>query len=302
MIKLLDIKEEDYNTLNMIFNYHYNNFGNYAGKFFKYSYNNEEKYLYQEEQLYIIYSINNGIVSHNSFYIDNNNKVSYFDYSKYSIKIENKNLYFFEEDGKINHGINIVQREKNELDINGYNSLIVYTQYNSEINESIVLCYQYMYNARRDKNNIYDFHIKEPLQIVFGKGINFKHKKKYILVEAEKGTIAYNIMNAKDKNSNYQELTKKRYYRNLYINNDKLAITSFPLGKQYSYEDMVTILQNKGFYPKLPTDIQNIFNNINDIIAEYQELANTINYLEYESEEEQESVFNLKLEKSDSNV
>lgn len=294
MIKFINIDETDTKTLEDILNAHAEIVGEYSGKFFKYNMNDSIGYLYKKDDLITCYYFDNDYLYYQIFYVDENYNITKFDWDDYIVDLTGDSLFFNNYEKNLYSSISMVKR-KNGDDIDGYNGVIGYTQYNPLNNMTATIAYQYMFSKMREKDVIYDFHMKEPLEVIISVGPDGKHPKSFVSRSAKRGTLLYEIMLKKDKQSVYEQNDIKRYYRVLFKDHNDYAVTGFPFCPQYTIQNIEAMLKEKGFNLYIPESIREFYNDYLKIIKDYQEIAFELGRLEEKIKDVEAKSLTLKL-------
>ena len=148
-----------------------------------------------------------------------------------------------------------------------------------------------MYNLQ---GKVYGYHVgKAPFQILIEKGLGAKQKGSMVPVRSSRymrgdfdvrdHPYLYNIAVIKDYGiAEFMEkgafaLQKDnqivRYYKVLAQTKDRIAITAFPLGKQYKYEDFFEEFSKYGFKTAIPDYLIDIHNNEDVDLNRYEAVA-----------------------------
>jgi hypothetical protein len=154
-----------------------------------------------------------------------------------------------------------------------------------------MLIYQQMYNSQ---GKVYGYHVgKLPFQILIEKGIGAKQRGSRVPVKTRRymrgdydvreHPYLYNMAVIKDfgltefMDKGAFALQKDnqiiRYYKMMYQTKEGYAVTVFPFGKQYKYEDFEEGFAKYGFYSKVPEFLIEIHNDENRDLNRYEAVA-----------------------------
>ena len=266
-------------------------FGDYIGFYFKLKINGKDYILQRRDDLFVLYQqFDDNEISYEMFTIDEEYNITSAGFDDFEMHIL--------------HGDRVIQRrESNNIenlvfmkrsdggDAEGYDGTIGYVQYNQEFDVRLMLIFQQMYNSQK---KIYGYHVnKPPFQILIEKGVSAKQNGSLKPIKSERyirgdydvrdNPNLYNMALIKDyglfnfmQKGSYS-LQKEdqivRYYKMLYQNKDGYAVTLFPLGKQYRYEDFEDVFKKYGFYSQVPKCLIELHNNDNEDLKRYEAVA-----------------------------
>lgn len=309
-IKIEEMSEADIPRYGPIFAAVGDLFGDYSGIYFKLIINGEEKVLQRKEDLFVVYSVEEGnLVSYEMFTVDEDYVVNNAGFDDFEMMTYNGDRIVQDRGTGILESMVFTQR-KDGVDIDGYDGTVGYVQYNQEEDVRLILLYQQMYN---DKEKVYSFHVdKKPFQILIEKGVGAKDRGSIIPVrnsryircdyDAQEHSTGFNIATIKDfglieflrKGAYALQKADKitRYYRVLGVASNGYAITGFPFLKQYQLDDFSTFFEQYGFKTKVPYHLIAIHNDEYDDLTRYQEIASFMQEIEKEPPAE---VVELKL-------
>lgn len=268
-------------------------FGSFDGTYYKLNVDGKEYILHRLDQYFTLLS-NNGLEVHN-FVVDDNYNIT-------GLAIDDKFFYYI--DGRLvskdkNSGmlesISLVKRN-NGNDYDGYNGYVQHVQYDPNSDYRIIQSFQHMYNP---EERIYDMHLKNPLSIVIEEHASktdsgeAKSKSESFIksdYDIHDDPIGFNIATIKEyglrnflKNGSYS-LQKKdtitRYYRVLKVLKNGYAVTLFPLCRQYTQDEIYSVIEKNGFNKGVSELLLDVYNNDYELLALYQEVVATIKEVE----------------------
>ena len=293
-------------------------FGDYVGFYFKLIIDNEEYILQRRDDLFVLYQVQEDHqVSYEMFTVDEEYKIisaGFDDFEMHTVSgdriIQKRNSNNIES--------LIFMKRKDGGDVDGYDGTVGYIQYNQEHDVRLMLLYQQMYNSRE---KVYGYHVgKSPFQILIEKGVGAKQRGSILPVRTERymrgdfderdHPYLYNIAVIKDYGlAEFMEkgaysLQKDnriiRYYKMLYQTKEGYAITSFPFGRQYKYEEFDELFKKYGFNSAVPEYLVEIHNDENRDLNRYQAVAVFMKEIEMTPPDEVVKL-NLKFEGEDCN-
>lgn len=260
-----------------------NNFGTIGGKFYKYFSAGEKHIVYCDGLYGVVFFYNNGTLKYNVFVLDENYNLDYAALDGYNISLKNGQLMTWRNNSVVYETIDFCKKEtkkKTEFDSN-----IIYVQINSISGEELVIAYEW--NDRGDYNRLYPYSISEPCTIAFLKNNNLQ---KYVLVKAEQGLLAYDIMNIKDYGLNnfFKKTTCslnrgneiKRYFKVKGQFKNGQSIILYPFSRQYTALEMKQLIENKGFNASVPDYLVRICNNNYKECEKLKEIVEKLKKLE----------------------
>ena len=266
-------------------------FGDYVGVYFKLLIDDQDYILQRRDDLFVLYQVHEGNeISYEMFTVDEEYKVvsaGFDDFEMHTISgdrvIQRRNTNNIES--------LVFMERRNGTDVDGYNGSIGYVQYNQEHDVRLMLIYQQMYNSQ---GKVYGYHVgKLPFQVLIEKGIGAKQRGSHVPVKTRRymrgdydvreHPYLYNMAVIKDFGlSEFMDkgafaLQKDnqivRYYKMMYQTKEGYAVTAFPFGKQYKYEDFEAEFAKYGFYSKVPEFLIEIHNDENRDLNRYEAVA-----------------------------
>jgi len=266
-------------------------FGDYVGVYFKLLIDDQEYILQRRDDLFVLYQVHEGNeISYEMFTVDEEYKVvsaGFDDFEMHTISgdrvIQRRNTNNIES--------LVFMERRNGTDVDGYNGSIGYVQYNQEYDVRLMLIYQQMYNSQ---GKVYGYHVgKLPFQVLIEKGIGAKQRGSRVPVKTRRymrgdydvreHPYLYNMAVIKDfgltefMDKGAFALQKDnqivRYYKMMYQTKEGYAVTAFPFGKQYKYEDFEAEFAKYGFYTKVPEFLIEIHNDENRDLNRYEAVA-----------------------------
>lgn len=273
-------------------------FGDYVGVYFKLLIDDQEYILQRRDDLFVLYQVHEANeISYEMFTVDEEYKVvsaGFDDYEMHTVSgdrvIQRRNTNNIES--------LVFMKRSNGADVDGYNGSIGYVQYNQEHDVRLMLIYQQMYNSQ---GKVHGYHIgKLPFQVLVEKGIGAKQRgsrvpvksKRYMRGDYDVREHPYLYNMAVIKDFGLTEFMEKgafalqkdnqivRYYKMMYQTKDGYAVTAFPFGKQYKYEDFETEFAKYGFYSKVPEFLIEIHNDENRDLNRYEAVASFMKEIE----------------------
>ena len=297
-IDIDEIKELDIPKYGSIFACVYDLFGDYVGVFFKLYIEGREHILQRRDNLFVLYSVEDkNSVSYEMFTVDKEYKVDQAGFDDFE-------MYTFDGDrvikerGSNNLDSLVFIKRKDGGDEAGYDGSVGYIQYNQEKDVRLMLIFQQMYNTME---RVYSFHVdKPPFQILIEKGVGAKQRgsilpvrqDRYIRGDFDYRDNPYLYSMAVIKDYGLMEFMEKgayalhkenqivRYYKMLGKKEDGYAITTFPFGRQYKYEDFEQLFSQYGFKKKIPELLISIHNGDYEELERYQDIASFMKEIE----------------------
>ena len=254
-INIDEIRELDIPKYGPIFSCVYDLFRDYVGVFFKLYIEGKEYILQRRDNLFVLYSIEEkNSVSYEMFTVDEEYKVTSAGFDDFEMHTVSGDRVVQRRDSNNIESLVFMKRKDGE-DVDGYDGSIGYIQYNQEHDVRLMLIFQQMYNHQE---KVYGYHVgKSPFQILIEKGVGAKQRGSIVPVRKQRymrgdfderdNPHLYNIVTIKDYGlTEFMEkgayaLQKDtqivRYYKMLHQTKDGYAVTAFPFGRQYRYED-----------------------------------------------------------------
>lgn len=273
-------------------------FGDYDGIYFKLIIDEKEYILQRRDDLFVLYQVfDKNEVSYEMFSVDENYNVISAGFDDYEMHTIAGDRVIQRRDSNNIESIVFIKRSDG-VDFDGFDGSVGYIQYNQEKDVRLMLIYQQMYNSQ---NRIYGYHVgKLPFQILIEKGIYAKQKGSLKPIKSEKyikeeydfrdDPYLYKIALIKENGlsdylhgNSFSVLNNKqisRYYRMLAKTKKGYAITTFPFGRQYKYEDFVTIFEEYGFKSEVPEFLLSIHNGDNIDLKRYEAVAEFMREIE----------------------
>ena len=317
-IEICELNELEISNYNFIFLCVEELFGDYIGVYFKLIIDNKEYILQRRDDLFVLYQMNSdNEVSYEMFTVDEEYKVSSVAFDDFEMHtISGDRVIQNRESGNL-ESLVFMKRSDGE-DIDGFDGTIGYIQYNQEHDVRLMLIYQQMYNQYE---KVYKYHVgKSPFQILIEKGVAAKQNGGIMPVRTERymrgdfderdHPYLFNMAVIKDyglvefMNNRSYSLQKDdkiiRYYKMLYQTKDGYAVTSFPFGKQYRYENFFEIFGKYGFNSEVPDYLIEIHNDENRDVKMYEAVASFMREIELSYTDEVVTL-NLKFEGNENN-
>ena len=169
-----------------------------------------------------------------------------------------------------------------------------FTQFNLDTRERATITFQHMYTEGK---MVSPFHTKKPFQVIFQSNVKITKKgefksssKKQFIAKTFSiydDKLGYDIATIKDYGlseflekgsyalqSNERNIT--RYYKILYVTDSLYAATGFPFTRQYTLEDMIAMLKERGFGYEIPQQYMDIYNGRDELLNEVKQLIEEI--------------------------
>lgn len=305
MIDIKDIDELEIPRLAPIFYKIFEVFGDYDGYYFKLVVDGKEKILQRRDNIFAMYYLDeNKNVYCDMFKVNEEYKVIGAQFDDFEMHtISGDRVIQFDDSNNIETLIFL--KRSDGFDSDGYDGTIGYIQYNQENDVRLMLLYQQMYN---NEERVFSWHIdrKNPFQILIERGVNAKEKGSIIPVRSSRyircdydyrdHNAYYNMAVIKDYGLKefmekgayalHKEDVISRYQKIIAMTPGRYAITGFPLCSQYKYEDFSSLFKKYGFKSKVPSELLSIYNDDNEQLKTYQEIAEFMKEIEMEPPEE----------------
>lgn len=297
MITISDIEELEIQKYAPVFYCVYNLFGSYEGIFFKLDIDGEEKILQRNEDLFVLYTVNDEeSVDYEMFTVDEKYKVVDAGFDDFEMHKLGDTVTVTDRDSRVLESLTFSKRSDG-VDNDGYDGIVAYVQYNQEYDVRLMIMYQQMYNS---DERVYSYHVsKEPFQITIehkvvkkqnaGRPVKMTRYIRGEYVYRDNPTL-FNIATIRDYGLSafmeqgafaLQEGDRVvRYYKVLFTTKEKQAITGFPLMKQYRLEDFDEIFVKYGFKKQIPEYLIEIHNGNYQDLNKYQEVATFMKEIE----------------------
>lgn len=293
-------------------------FGDYVGVYFKLIIDNEEYILQRRDDLFVLYQVHeSNEVSYEMFTIDEEYNITSAGFDDFEMHTVSGDRVIQKRNSNNIESLVFIKRKDGE-DVDGYDGTVGYVQYNQEHDVRLMLIFQQMYNYQE---KVYGYHVgKSPFQILIEKGVGAKQRGSIIPVRTERymrgdfderdHPYLYNIAVIKDyglvefMEKGAYALQKDnqiiRYYKMIHQTKDGYAVTSFPFGRQYKYEDFYELFAKYGFNSKVPEYLIEIHNDDNRDLNRYEAVASFMKEIEMTPPDEVVTL-NLKFEGDESN-
>lgn len=292
MYKLKELREEDVKRFKKSIMCAYQIYGDVVGVFYLVEKDGKEYLLHNEENVFMIISEEEKAISYTMFGVDENFKLSDLGYKDFELHIMDGEYVFQDRKAGISTSLVLKERDNGE-DIDGYNGLVRFTQFNLEKMARATITFQHMHYGA---GKISPYHTKKPFQFIFydvkqkrNGEIKIKFKDQFIgrTFDIHKEKKLFDIVAIKDcglteflERGSYslqkEESTITRYYKILYVNDNQYAQTGFPFTRQYTLEDMKAKLAECGFSYEIPQAYIDIYNGRDELMNEIKELIEVI--------------------------
>lgn len=280
MVNLLKINESDVYKLTYIYTRVEKLFGDIRGKYYKLQINKKEKYLHIYGNCFTVFTfLTEQTLDYEQFIVDENNNITFMDTNNYKIENNDGQLTYYLKNGQITEALSIVKRSYG-VDNDGYDSLIVYGQYDLDEDKMAVLSYPYMY---RENIRIYPQHIKYPEYISYKAFKKLRAKISLSAVNVDytqdsrlftQATIReFGVKKVLEKGAVALQKESKiiRYCKDL-----STLLNLFPYCKSYKLEEVKEFLELRGFKSEIPDDLIKIFNQEDENVTTYIQTFNEI--------------------------
>lgn len=297
-IEIYDLDELEIPKYYPVFSCIFNLFGSYEGFYFKLKIGNEIKLLQRLDDLFVIYTMEDvNLVGYEMFTVDEDYKVNSAGFDDFEVHTVDGDRVIQERDSYNIESL-VFTKFKNGVDMDGFDGVVSYVQYNQEHDVRLMLIYQQMYNT---KNKVYSYHIdKKPFQILIEKGIGKKQKGSLLPVLSQRyvrcdydyrnHNILYSLAVIKDYG--LQEFMEKgafALHKDDVISRYQLIksnlpngyiVTGFPFCKQYHYENFFELFKKYGFKSEVPKHLLEIHNDEYDDLNKFQAIATYMKEIE----------------------
>lgn len=291
MITMKKLTEEDFQKYGIIFHVALEQFNAKDGRFYKFDYDGGENILLKKDSLFaVFYFSEDGVgIEYECFEVDENYNIIRVAFNDYLMETLNDGSHVL-----VDYKTDIVQsmclaKRENGNDIDGYDGVVLYTQYDSKTDKRVTISYQQMYNQA---GRVYPFHIDKPFEIQFESQVNeaeIKNKKcknvSYIRSDfnSQETPLFYTLAAMKEYgvgavlSSGAENLVGCskffRYSKILGVTKNYQAITAFPLTPMYTLDDMFKKIREEGFNTEIPQFLLDFNNDDIEDYKAYQELA-----------------------------
>ena len=302
MYKLKELTDDDVLRHEAAIRCAYQVYGDVEGVFYLVDADGEEVILHNSENVFMLIHDKDNKVRYTMFGVDENFELSDLGYPKFEYHVMDGEKVFLDRETGKSFSIALTERSDGE-DVDGYNGYVRFTQFNPESKERATITFQHMINNR---GMVSPFHIRKPFQIMFQSNVRInrkgelkcKGKKSYIAKNFNiyDDELGYNLATIKDYgldeffNQGSYSLQKNersitRYYKILYVTDNLYAVTGFPFTRQYSLEDMIEMLKERGFCYEIPQEYLDVYNGNDELLNSIKELIEEIKkHLTYEDE------------------
>lgn len=280
MIEIKELMEEDVPKYTNAFLIVREILGSFAGQYLKLFIDGEERLLHlvesEEDNLYTIYQVHEDeSLSYTMFVTDKEHNVVQVGYEDFELFLADGQTTIKYRDEK--RAESLCVRRRSVADYDGMDGTIIYAQYNSENDSRAILTFNQMHFE--NNKNVYETRVRTPFSIQFEEKLlasqeKGKKPKSQVYIgrtfDSDVEPVLFGLTTLKDYGmtgvlgngpvSLQRGDTTTKYFKILYVAKDGNAITGFPLCKQYSQEDMESMLVSKGFKPKVSREIMNLHN------------------------------------------
>ena len=289
-ITLSEIHQGEEQSYSNIFNCVGKLFGDYVGVYFKLVVDGVDYILQRRDNVFVLYHVSEqGEVNYDMFTVDEEYNVNYAILDDFQVRDEDGNKMIVRHNSSIIEYLSLVHRE--ERDVDGYDGFVQYVQFDQEKDVKLMLIYQQRYNERGE---VYGYHVnKLPFQITIQKGLVARQNgsivpvrtTRYIRGNINESEHPYLYNMAVIKEYGLVEFIEKgpyavqkddqmvRYYKVLGQTKEGVAVTAFPFGTQYKFEDFSPMFEKYGFANKIPCDLIKLRNGENDELRKYEAIA-----------------------------
>lgn len=271
----------------------YQVYGDVVGSFYLLEKDGKESILHNEDNIFMIIDELDGKVSYTMFAVDDNFELSDLGYPEFEFHLLDKEYVFLDRETGKSYSIALNERVDGE-DVDGYNGYVRFTQFNLDTRERATITFQHMYTEGK---MVSPFHTKKPFQVIFQSNVKITKKgefksssKKQFIAKTFSiydDKLGYDIATIKDYGlseflekgsyalqSNERNIT--RYYKILYVTDSLYAATGFPFTRQYTLEDMIAMLKERGFGYEIPQQYMDIYNGRDELLNEVKQLIEEI--------------------------
>lgn len=286
MMSIKEMQDSDVERLKSGIEYIFEIYEDFVGVFYILEKDGRDILLHQVDNVFTVVDIiNEEELETFSFYIDDNYDLAGVEYDQFEYHIKDGEHLFIEKETHNSASISLISRPNGE-DVDGYNGLVRYTQYNNKTKDRLTMSFQHMMNYR---NQIYRFHTNNPFQVIMyrkfvpDKKGNFKYKSRQSYISAKydirDDEISYNLATIVDyglkeflEKGAYalqkNERTILKYYKILFTTPSEYAVTGFPFCNQYDATQMKEFIESNGFNYEIPAVYLDIYNRQDAICNE----------------------------------
>lgn len=293
MYKLKELTDNDVLRYELSIRCAYQVYGDVVGSFYLLEKDGKESILHNEDNIFMIIDELDGKVSYTMFAVDDNFELSDLGYPEFEFHLLDKEYVFLDRETGKSYSIALNERADGE-DVDGYNGYVRFTQFNLDTRERATITFQHMYTEGK---MVSPFHTKKPFQVIFQSNVKITKKgefksssKKQFIAKTFSiydDKLGYDIATIKDYSlseflekgsyalqSNERNIT--RYYKILYVTDSLYAATGFPFTRQYTLEDMIAMLKERGFGYEIPQQYMDIYNGRDELLNEVKQLIEEI--------------------------
>lgn len=293
MYKLKELTDNDVLRHELSIRCAYQVYGDVVGSFYLLEKDGKESILHNEDNIFMIIDELDGKVSYTMFAVDDNFELSDLGYPEFEFHLLDKEYVFLDRETGKSYSIALNERTDGE-DVDGYNGYVRFTQFNLDTRERATITFQHMYTEGK---MVSPFHTKKPFQVIFQSNVKITKKgefksssKKQFIAKTFSiydDKLGYDIATIKDYGlseflekcsyalqSNERNIT--RYYKILYVTDSLYAATGFPFTRQYTLEDMIAMLKERGFGYEIPQQYMDIYNGRDELLNEVKQLIEEI--------------------------
>ena len=293
MYKLKELTDNDVLRHELSIRCAYQVYGDVVGTFYLLEKDGKESILHNKDNIFMIIDELDGKVSYTMFAVDDNFELSDLGYPEFEFHLLDKEYVFLDRETGKSYSIALNERADGE-DVDGYNGYVRFTQFNSDTRERATITFQHMFSQGR---MVSPFHTKKPFQVIFQSNVKITKKgefksssKKQFIAKTFSiydDKLGYDIATIKDYGlseflekgsyalqSNERNIT--RYYKILYVTDSLYAATGFPFTRQYTLEDMIAMLKERGFGYEIPQQYMDIYNGRDELLNEVKQLIEEI--------------------------
>lgn len=293
MYKLKELTDNDVLRHELSIRCAYQVYGDVVGSFYLLEKDGKESILHNEDNIFMIIDELDGKVSYTMFAVDDNFELSDLGYPEFEFHLLDKEYVFLDRETGKSYSIALNERADGE-DVDGYNGYVRFTQFNLDTRERATITFQHMYTEGK---MVSPFHTKKPFQVIFQSNVKITKKgefksssKKQFIAKTFSiydDKLGYDIATIKDYGlseflekgsyalqSNERNIT--RYYKILYVTDSLYAATGFPFTRQYTLEDMIAMLKERGFGYEIPQQYMDIYNGRDELLNEVKQLIEEI--------------------------
>lgn len=287
MVNFVGFSKEDEDNLYSIYRDTVESFGEIKGEYYKIHIDGQVGYLRILDGVYTVYAVKEDFLESDQFSVDEKGNL-FFDYEDCQIKVGQGEVRSYSKVHSISESIEIVKRI-NGVDVDGYDGIFAYVQYDEETDKRVILTYQQMY---REEIKIYPARIQVPFAISYETRANatnngskfprIKQSFSSVRVKYNENAKLFNYVTKKEFGK--KEVLAKgalalqksdeivRYSKIIFLLPDQRAFTGFPYCAFYTQEDMNNFLEERGFRCSVPEYLIEIFNEENEEIRKFQDI------------------------------